>query len=376
MRTGKILLISHPMDIHATAVAEGLRRKGALPVLWHNADFPSRSSESISFRKRELRVKVNGPELAIADRDFRTIWHRRPVTQPDKDILHPADRLFARQHCETFRRSLLRIMGESGTFWVNSPAASDLASQKILQHRLALTCELEMPNTLYSNDPEEIRLFIASEGGGAIFKVLTGAPWRDTRTRWVSYATPITAEQLVEDDLLRQTPSIYQAIVPKAYELRVTVMGRQVFTAKVLSQETVEGKIDWRRSYRELRMEPGDIPGEIRERCFQLMERLGIVFGCFDFIVTPEDQYVFLEVNEMGQFLFVEEYTGLPLLDAFCDFLLEADPSFEYRWNVDPLRFADLRVQLGELTQQAARMHVVAAWPDYEEGANDAAVQR
>ena len=260
MTATHILLLSHPMDIHAIAVAEGLRRKGAPHTLWHTADFPTRSRESISFRTGKLAVNIEGPDLGIDSRDFATVWYRRPFTQPDREILHPADRLFARQSCEAFRRSLLPLLGPKA-FWVNPPMASDLASQKILQHEAALSCGFSMPDTLYSNDPEEIRRFITREGGRVIFKVLTGAPWRDSRTRWVSYAAPLSEAQLVDDDLLRQTPSIYQTIIPKAYELRVTVMGRQVFTAKVLSQETEEGKLDWRRAYRELRMEPAEIPG-------------------------------------------------------------------------------------------------------------------
>lgn len=267
---------------------------------------------------------------------------------------------------------LLPLLGPKA-FWVNSPTASDLASQKILQHEAALACGFEVPDTLYSNDPEEIRRFIAGEGSRVIFKILTGAPWRDGRTRWVSYSAPLSEAQLVDDDLLRQTPSIYQALVPKAYELRVTVMGRQVFTAKVLSQDTTEGKLDWRRAYRELTMSPWEIPEEIKEQCFGLMDRLGIVFGCFDFIVTPEGSHVFLEVNEAGQFLFVEEYTGLPLLDAFCDFLIAADPAFEYRPGGAPLCFKDLEERLKDLTREAAERHVIAASPDYDERLEEAA---
>ncbi len=367
MASHEILLLSHPSDIHLAAVAEGLDIKGAPAVQWHTTDFPARSGESISFRQSELAVNVEGPELSIVSREFRTIWHRRPRSQPDDNILHPADRMFARQHCESFRRSLLRLLGPDA-FWVNSPAASELASQKILQHHLALSCELEMPETLYSNAPDDIRHFIASQGGRVIFKVLTGAPWSDGKTRYVSYAAVIGTEQLVEDEILRQTPSIFQAIVPKAYELRVTIMGRQVFTACVFSQETVQGKIDWRRSYREVAMAPGELPKGILENCFQLMQRLNIVFGCFDFIVTPDGRYVFLEVNEMGQFLFVEEYTDLPLLDAFCDFLIAADPAFQYQWRSDPIRFAEMGARLEERTRRAAELHVLAELPAYEEG--------
>jgi hypothetical protein len=149
----------------------------------------------------------------------------------------------------------------------------------------------------------------------------------------------------------------------------VTVLGREVVTARILSQETKEGRLDWRRAYRELRMEEGALPAVERERCFALMERLGIVFGCFDFIVTPEGEHVFLEVNEMGQFLFVEEYTGLPLLDAFCDFLIAADPGFTYRPEPRPLRFADFALPIGRRMQAAEREHVRPASQDYAEPA-------
>lgn len=72
------------------------------------------------------------------------------------------------------------------------------------------------------------------------------------------------------------------------------------------------------------------------------MEELGIVFGCFDFIVTPQGDYVFLEVNEMGQFLFVEEWTGMPLLDAFCSFLTAGN--VDYPWDPErvQVRYRDV----------------------------------
>ena len=36
------------------------------------------------------------------------------------------------------------------------------------------------------------------------------------------------------------------------------------------------------------------------------MRKMGLVFCALDFIVTQDDEYVFLEVNEQGQFLWIE----------------------------------------------------------------------
>lgn len=79
----------------------------------------------------------------------------------------------------------------------------------------------------------------------------------------------------------------------------------------------------------------------MESQCFTLLDELGLVFGCFDFVVTPSEDHVFLEVNEMGQFLFLERYCGLPLLDAFSEFLLQGRVDFE--WNADEvqIRYTD-----------------------------------
>ncbi len=73
------------------------------------------------------------------------------------------------------------------------------------------------------------------------------------------------------------------------------------------------------------------------------MKKLNIVFGCFDFIVTPEHDFVFLEVNEMGQFLWKEQVCPeTRILDAFLDFLMH--PSFDFEWQprADRIRLSSI----------------------------------
>jgi glutathione synthase/RimK-type ligase-like ATP-grasp enzyme len=370
----RILILSFPTDIHAVAVAAALEKKGARPVVWFTSDFPSRSGESILFeRGPEPRIQIQ-PALDLGGLGFDTVWYRRPLTLPDEALLHPADIAFAQQQCDGFRRSLYRLLCP-GAFWVNRPDPSSESSQKILQQSVALACALEMPPTLYSNDPAQIRAFLAAQGGEAVFKPLRAVTWLDDQTRWVPYATVVTAETLIEDELLRQTPSIYQALVPKAYELRVTIMGRQAFAAKVLSQDTETGKLDWRRSYRELRMEPTELPAPVLERCFELMDRLSIVFGCFDFIVTPDGRHVFLEVNEAGQFLFIEEYTGMPLLEAFCDFLIAGRKDFRWSGEASGLSFAEIQPLAEQRIAEAAKEHIIPPLQGFYEGESPAAGQ-
>ena len=44
-----------------------------------------------------------------------------------------------------------------------------------------------------------------------------------------------------------------------------------------------------------------------------------------DLVVTPDGRYVFLEINPNGQFLWVEQLTGLPISRAIAALLIRAD---------------------------------------------------
>ena len=133
----------------------------------------------------------------------------------------------------------------------------------------------------------------------------------------------VRADALPPDDVLRLTPGIFQPLVEKRHELRVTVMGERVISARLLSQADARTQLDWRARSVDLAVEPDTLPATVERSVRELMRRLGLVFGCLDFIVTPEGRHVFLEVNPMGQFLWIEQLAPeIRLLGPFCDLLL------------------------------------------------------
>ena len=85
------------------------------------------------------------------------------------------------------------------------------------------------------------------------------------------------------------------------------------------------------------------------------------MFGCIDFIVTPEGEYVFLEVNQMGQFLWVElANPEFPLLQAFAEFLVSQDPEFRFRSAPDPrLAFAKVNPAAQDILREDKTKHVL-----------------
>lgn len=343
-----ILIASYPEDLHAAILYEALVSKGANPHLWMTTDYPVQATETVHYRGR--RETIYGDALRSTDRivgkemdhrEFVSIWHRRALTMWGESPTAPEDFEFSLSQGMIAREGLLRIL-DPNSFWVNPPGSSSRVRSKVFQHHVAAGLGLEMPETLYSNDPSAIRAFVASREA-VIYKPFHPKVWREEDTSFGIYTSTIEETDLVADSLLRACPGIYQERVEKKFELRVTAIGNRIFAAKILTHELPRGKVDWRRETRDLRMEPFELPAEIETLCQRLMDALGLVFGCIDFIVTPEDRYVFLEVNQMGQFLFVERLCGYPLADAFCAMLMQGTSAYEWDPASADVSSVDLR---------------------------------
>ncbi|HEY0554531.1 MAG TPA: hypothetical protein VGG20_09705 [Thermoanaerobaculia bacterium] len=360
-----VVVLTTPGDLQAFAVIESLRRRGLDPFVWFPADFPTHEKETISFSGNQLDFTLKAGKREV--RAFRadTVWFRRIGSNSDFSALHPADRMFGWAQCKAFREGSLQILF-SEAFWVNPPATAWLADNKLYQHSLAVRLGLMTPPSLFTNDPTEIRSFVRSHHGEAIYKAFPAAAWKNGEDLFACHTVRLTEADLVADELLAVTPGIYQALVQKRYEVRLTMMGAQPFAVKIFSQDTEKGRLDWRRAYDEIRMEPTTLPASLIESCRLLMKRLNLVFGCFDFIVDLSGDYIFLEVNQQGQFLFVETYAEVPLLDAFTEFLIHGS-EFSWRGKGSGIRYEDVANIAEELSEAAALEHVSNPIPSVAE---------
>jgi glutathione synthase/RimK-type ligase-like ATP-grasp enzyme len=101
------------------------------------------------------------------------------------------------------------------------------------------------------------------------------------------------------------------------------VVGTRIFSAKIDSQAHAKATLDWRPFLQDLEYEVVELPPEIEAKILIFMRTFGLIYGAFDFIVTPEGRYVFLEVNPSGQYMWVECATGLEITAALADALSE-----------------------------------------------------
>ncbi len=160
-------------------------------------------------------------------------------------------------------------------------------------------------------------------------------------------------------------PTIFQEPVPKAYEIRITSMGAVNFAYKIKSQEHIEGTVDWRNiPLEELEIEPCVLPDRISRFCTDYLMVMKLRFGCFDFIVTPEGEYVFLELNQQGQFVWKEyRCPEVPLLGYFIQFLI-GGAKFDWAPSKTTISAIELlkSSEFSERMKMDPKLHVAASY--------------
>ena len=332
-----ILIISDPVDAHVRLIEQRLKEKGARVVRLDLAEVPREAAVSSWLEDgAPTRIAARRERGDFDLSQVTTVWFRRcHAVKPDPELA-PEDKEFVNKEATAMLMSLALTLGDR--FCVNPIAlgmATDRGNGKVSQLDVARKRGLSIPRTLATNDPEAARDFLRSCPEGAIYKPfvpptrIEDGPGGEQRVQTI-FTTKLDADSLAKVEGVRFAPCLFQEYVAKKLELRVTVMGNKVFATEIHSQVSEKSAIDFRAHY-DLANTPyftHELPRDLVEKLLHVHRDLGLVFGAYDFILTPEGKYVFLEVNQQGQFLWLEGQTGQPLLENFCELLIQARPDF------------------------------------------------
>jgi glutathione synthase/RimK-type ligase-like ATP-grasp enzyme len=158
------------------------------------------------------------------------------------------------------------------------PDALHRAENKVVQLKLAQSLGFKIPDILITNSKEAVRQFAKkNKQSGTVIKPLFSGRIESSFSLQVIYTSELTESHLNLIDEFDLTPCIFQEKISKAYELRVTVVGREVFAARVNSQENENTKVDWRRE--RLAFVPYSLPQEVSNRCVKLVQSLNLSSG-------------------------------------------------------------------------------------------------
>ncbi|AUD02811.1 MvdC/MvdD family ATP grasp protein [Spirosoma pollinicola] len=313
-----ILVISYPGEEHTADVVQRLEQQGCECVSIDLSDFPAKKGVALTWSSDQdpayLIETATGP---VDLSRIQVAWWRRVRPFAVDEAVNATMRPFVLSETG---QAVNGMMDAMDCRWVNPRRADDAAHHKPYQWSVASRVGLKLPRTLVTNQPEAAQAFIESIGvGKTIFKAFLASfeDWRETRL--------IEKEDMDRLDLVRFAPVIFQEYI-EGVDLRITIIGNQVFAAEIDARHT-SYPVDMRMVVGESVVKPVDLPMRVRQQLLALQRTLGIDYGAIDMRRTAAGDYYFLEVNPAGQWLFVEQYTGLPISQAMADYLVAIDRS-------------------------------------------------
>lgn len=253
---------------------------------------------------------INGVKIRVED--IKAIIIRRPAI-PNVHKDETKNRFLGRE----ILFGLRAFLETTSAIWMNHPDSNSMASSKPKNLRLASNLGLKVPKTLISSDPIEISNWLEKHEKSIIKAISYGLMERKNSAE-MAFTQRIPKNFNVKEDILPSVPILLQEEIEKEADVRVTIVGKNVFSA-VLSQEGKE--IDWRAHNSGDKWNSFQLPEIIEKMCIKLCGKLKLEFAAIDLVKSISGDFFFLELNPNGQWVWIEEETGLPISDTIVQHL-------------------------------------------------------
>lgn len=120
---------------------------------------------------------------------------------------------------------------------------------------------------------------------------------------------------------------MFQVMIEKDYEVRTFFLGEDLYSMAIFSQDDKQTMVDFRNYNDEFpnRNVPYSLPEEIRNKVIRLIKTLNLTTGSIDFIKSKNGEYVFLEINTVGQFGMISDPCNYFLEKKVAEHLIQRD---------------------------------------------------
>lgn len=331
-----ILIVTCKGDLHADVLTPIVKAKGEKVFRLDLDRFPRDYQFHFGIQPSTGSRRLEGTLMNIPSReqiklsDVTAVWMRKSADYSYLDEeLSEQERLFGKYECE---HTIMSVLYSLDCYWMSHPMYLRGSQWKGEQLQRAANMGFNVPASVISNQPEEVKGFMGHCLEGMIFKTMstpTLAADEVSDEERVANGLPTTVvdDEMADNlDSVRYMPCHFQEYIPKQYELRVTVIGEHIFAAKIHSQDDERTRTDFRDYSAEILYEKAELPELIAERCLQFVHSYGLNYGAIDLIVTPDEEYVFLENNPAGQFWFVQELVPeLRMMETMADTLIKGN---------------------------------------------------
>jgi hypothetical protein len=312
-----ILVITSASDATANYLLSILTEHG-LAVLRLDTD-KSLDAARFSFDGRT-------PILSIAEKsyrpsDFAHVWYRRPerLKKSDIDGNTPEGQFILEEWAECLEGLFALIDVRR---WVNHPSCNVAASHKIEQLARAESLGLTIPETLVTQDADAVRHFFRRWDGQVIVKPLAGGYVERPQDQddSIIYTNAVRSADMVDLGELPVCPTLFQRMIPKAADIRITMLDGESHAVQIQAVDQATGKqrCDIRRNnMNDVTYNTIELPSEIRGKLVPLLQSYSLRFAAIDMALTTDGKWVFFEINPNGQWAWLDQAGATQIWTSF-----------------------------------------------------------
>lgn len=262
---------------------------------------------SIYFKDKNLEaifsVKDDFVDEKIDTKDIDSYWYRRSYLQLSMPELLPTDNSsyykavhdFIWDEYKTCHEILDHILSRKAK--INK--YKDNLINKLIVLEKAHELGLKIPKTIICSEKKQLQLFFKDCKNNVITKSI-GDPTSFYNLNYHQYTTKIDYSDLSKTFAL----SLFQEMIDKSFELRVFVINSEFYGTAIFSQSDEQTKIDLK-NYNLIkpnRVIPFNLPKNEKQLIMKLMKCLELKSGSIDIAINKDYEFIFLEINPIGQF--------------------------------------------------------------------------
>jgi hypothetical protein len=307
-RSVMLLILTSDKDFTADfLIVELINRQ--LPYFRVNAEALSTAGFAFALSGDAVQREISVGEKTLDLKEVGAVWYRRAIHPTAVAGLSNGERAFVSGE---LRHLVMGLVLNPAVTWVNPIDKVSVAEHKIYQLQVARELGFRVPCTLVSRDAGELRRFVAENTGGTICKPIFHGMFVDGVDAYSIYTRRVSYDSF-DADSVKPCPVLLQEEIARSADVRATFIGPRCFAADIKGDSSL---VDWRDPDLQVSYSACTLSADIERMCREMLGRLGLVYGAFDFLRTPEGELVFLEVNPTGEWAWLEDRLGFPMRDA------------------------------------------------------------
>lgn len=274
----------------------------------------------------EISFSINDDSIVYNLNEFTFFWYRKGRFNINSHADFETEKTKFRHHFQQYLHeeslpvsSLLVSQLEKkpflGNYKWNTPNKLEILEA-------AQSCGLGIPDTIITSSKRELINFRKSHHDIICKSIQDIISFESGKTKY------FTRTELVSDEMVNSlgeffSPSLFQKKIEKNFEIRSSFFNHHLYSMAIFSQSNDKTKIDFRNydSKTPNRMVPFTLPFNIERNLINLFNLLKINTGSVDLIYTADGDYIFLEINPIGQFGMLSYHCNYPIEENIAEIL-------------------------------------------------------